>query len=312
MPARARHKPQTCMRTLWIVSDGKPGHRNQSLGLAEAIGRRAEARIEVIELGRGSMVRRMVAAMEAAARLGRPDVILGAGHATHLPLLALGWKFRAPTVVLMRPSLPACCFDLALVPRHDLAGKPAGSRVIATTGALNRVVPAAGPRQPAGMFLIGGPAQDDLAGLRDALRAICSAAPGLSWALTDSRRTPGEFLATLAALGLPVSLHAHAETERGWLPRQLAGASEVWVTPDSVSMIHEALTSGARVGLLPCPTTRLAPRLATALDLLRADGLLADFASWQSSRSLPAPPRPLAEADRCGSLVVARLGLGLG
>jgi hypothetical protein len=298
------------MLTLWIVSDAKPGHLNQSLGLAEALARRVPATVVIIELEGGWAAPRVAAALAAATGLPRPCMIIGAGHATHLPLLALGWKFRAPTVVLMRPSLPGQLFDVCLAPRHDLGGRAPAANVIATTGALNRVVPAAGPRQPTGMFLIGGPAAEDLAEVRDALAAITTANPALRWSLTDSRRTAAEFLASLAPLRLPVSIHGHAATEPGWLARALASASEVWVTPDSVSMIHEALTSGARVGLLPCPATRLAPRLAAALDQLRADGMLSDFTSWQSTGALPAPARPLAEADRCAPLVLARLGLG--
>jgi len=308
MPAGARHKPQTVMLTLWIVSDGKPGHRNQSLGLAEAIGRLEPAHIEVIELA-GGLLGRLGAALAAGARLPRPDVVIGAGHGTHLPLLALGWKFGAPTVVMMRPSLPVSWFDVCLVPRHDLKTRRAAKNVIPTVGALNRIVPTVGPRRPEGVFLIGGPQPADLPVLLDAVANIAAANPGLTWKLTDSRRTPAGFLTTLRLSGLPIEVHAHGATAGDWLPGELAGASEVWVTPDSVSMMHEALSCGARVGLLPCAHTVLAPRLAGALDQLRADGLLGDFARWQKFRILAAPDHPLAEADRCARLVVARLGL---
>ena len=35
---------------IWVLDDGKPGHRNQSLGLAEAINRQAGAMIHTISL----------------------------------------------------------------------------------------------------------------------------------------------------------------------------------------------------------------------------------------------------------------------
>lgn len=294
------------MLTLWIVSDGKPGHRNQSLGLAEAIGRLEPARIEVIELA-GGIFGRLRGAFSVAARLARPDVVIGAGHATHLPLLALGRWFGAPTVVLMRPSLPACWFGVCLVPRHDLEKRRARDNVIATVGALNRIVPAAGPRQPTGVLLIGGPAPADLPGLLDGLATIAAATPQVAWTLTDSRRTPAAFLSSLRPLGLPIEIHGHATTAGDWLPQQLASASDVWVTPDSVSMIHEALTSGARVGLLPCPHTLSAPRLTASVAQLVTGGWLAPYDTWLATRSLPEPPAPLAEAQRCAPRVLERL-----
>jgi mitochondrial fission protein ELM1 len=207
----------------------------------------------------------------------------------------------------MRPSLPASWFDVCLVPRHDLAKRRAGGNVIATVGALNRIVPAAGPRQPNGVFLIGGPAPADLPGLVEALATIAAAAPQLAWTLTDSRRTPTEFLPSLRPLGLPLEVYGHATTPGDWLPQQLASASDVWVTPDSVSMIHEALTSGARVGLLPCPQTLSAPRLSASVAQLVAAGWLAPYDAWLATRRLPEPPAPLAEAQRCAPRVLEHL-----
>jgi len=297
------------MLTLWIVSDGKPGHRNQALGLAEALGRLEPARIEVIELA-GGLLGRLRGAFVAAARLAPPDLVIGAGHATHLPLLALGWRYRAPTVVLMRPSLPVSLFTLCLVPRHDLERRKVANNVIPTLGALNRMVPAAGPREPKGVFLIGGPQPADLPGLLEAVASVAAASPHLAWTLTDSRRTPAGFLASVAATGLAVDVHAHGATAGDWLPRQLAAASDVWVTPDSVSMIHEALTSGARVGLLPCPHTVSAPRLTASVAELVKVGWLARYDAWLAARRLPEPPAHLgrlAESQRCAALVLERL-----
>lgn len=295
------------MLTLWIISDGKPGHLNQSLGLAEAIARTTNAEIHTLTLEGNGFFARLRSARDQAAQLPPPHLILAAGHRTHLPLLLLGRRFHARTLVLMRPSLPACLFDLCLVPRHDLGGRAPAANVIPTIGALNRVVPQPGPREPRGLFLIGGPHHDDLPGLREALVTITTANPQLAWTLTDSRRTPAEFLPSLA--GLPIDCHSHSTTTPGWLPAQLATASEVWVTPDSVSMIHEALSSGARVGLLPCPHTRLAPRLASGLTHLYSENWLATYQGWLENPTLPLPPEPLAEAARLATTVTHLLDL---
>src|SRR5688572_24129007 len=125
-----------------ILSDGKPGHENQSLGLAHAIGRLRPVRTFLIELGgEKGAIARFRRAWGDSSSLPRPDLLIGAGHATHPALLALGRKTGAPCVVLMKPSLPAALFELCLIPEHDLAGKQPPEHVIATRGALNRVPP---------------------------------------------------------------------------------------------------------------------------------------------------------------------------
>jgi mitochondrial fission protein ELM1 len=49
-----------------------------------------------------------------------------------------------------------------------------------------------------------------------------------------------------------------AATSPDWLPTQLARADQAWVTADSVSMVYEALTAGAAVGVLDVPRPRQA------------------------------------------------------
>jgi hypothetical protein len=89
-------------------------------------------------------------------------------------------------------------------------------------------------------------------------------------------------------------------TPSGWLEGQLARAGEAWVTPDSVSMVYEALTAGCRVGLFDLPA-KPASRVARGVLALKADGLVSAF---------PHPPRPnrhpLNEAGRCASLILER------
>ncbi|MBM3864135.1 MAG: hypothetical protein FJ385_09365 [Verrucomicrobia bacterium] len=130
---------------LWLIGDGKPGHENQSLGLAEAIGRRVPVDIHRIRLAQGrGLLGRLAAATATAKTLPRPDFILGAGHATHLPLLWLARKYGAKSVVLMKPSLPLACFDWCIAPEHvfhtaaraRMSSSPAGRSI-----ACRRVTP---------------------------------------------------------------------------------------------------------------------------------------------------------------------------
>ena len=87
------------------------------------------------------MFQRLRLAREASANLPPPDLILGAGHATHLVLWWLARKHRTQSIVMMKPSLPMAWFSLCLVPAHDFRVPPQGENLIVTQGALNRVAP---------------------------------------------------------------------------------------------------------------------------------------------------------------------------
>ena len=242
---------------VWRFSDGKAGHDNQTRGLAEALARLQP--VETCTLNplppavalRGWLLGRLPSWNDLPA----PDVLLGAGHRTHLSLLAARRTRGGKVVVLMCPSLPLSLFDLCLIPEHD--APPSRANVLATRGALNRIQPSAvqDPRQ--GLLLIGGPSEHfgwDDAALRQSIAALVVADPAMQWTLTTSRRTPPGFLEGLSSLAdARLTVVPVTATGPDWLPAQLARVGQAWVTADSVSMVYEALTSGAAVGILDVP-----------------------------------------------------------
>jgi len=295
----------TAPHHLWLIGDGKPGHENQSLGLAEAIGRRTPCGISRISLaGYGGLFGRLRAAAAAAKDLPKPDFILAAGHATHPSLLWLARKCSARSVVLMRPSLPLRCFDHVIAPEHDFGQAAPPPNVILTKGALNRVLPSDGPRDGK-LILLGGPSKIHGWDGPALLGMLAAATDRGGWELTDSRRTPPGFLGELRRDLPGISVVPHGETPPGWLPQRLAAAKEVWVTEDSVSMIYEALSSGARVGLLPVPRNVGNSRVLRGVDSLVASGFLTPFIAWRATGRLAHPPEHLSEADRCAEILVA-------
>jgi len=252
--------------------------------------------------------------------LPAPDLLLGAGHATHWPLLAARRARGGRAVVLMRPTLPLGCFDLCIVPAHD---RPrAADNVWVTRGVLNRVRPgvAKDPRQ--GLILIGGPSQHhawSTPGMVEQVRAVVAHDAGRRWVLTTSRRTPADFLDTLRRqldAGIDSGIdsgidHGRIELVPGettapdWLPAQLAWAGAVWVSADSVSMVYEALTSGAAVGLLEVPA-RGRDRVVRGVEALLDEGLLTTYPQWLAGAELRAPKQPFDEAARAAREILAR------
>ncbi|MES2474437.1 MAG: mitochondrial fission ELM1 family protein [Verrucomicrobiota bacterium] len=292
---------------LWLLVDGKPGHENQSLGLADALARRRPCEVHQISLaGKSGIFGRVRAALDASAGFPKPHLIIGAGHATHAALLWLARKHAAKSVVLMKPSLPLSWFSLCIVPEHDFADACRRENVIVTRGALNRVT--AGDGEKSGkLILAGGPSKTHGWDGPALLDQLAQATDRGGWQLSDSRRTPAEFMEQ-ARVRLPgVEVISHRDTPPGWVPEKLRQAKEVWVTEDSVSMIYEALTSGARVGVLPVPRNRGNSRVLVGVDRLVADGFLTPFSRWQENYRIASAPETLREADRCAELLLGRI-----
>jgi hypothetical protein len=241
-----------------VISDGKPGHENQSLGLAEAMGRRCPVEIRTLRLdtAKGAVGRiRMALATDGRPK---PNFVIAAGSATHLPLFFVARKYGAHSIVLMKPSLPFRFFGTCIIPEHDFTRSPQAPNIILTKGAPNRVI----HTEP--------------------------------WQLADSRRTPGTLLPALKAALPHLEVFPHGETEPGWLAGKLSELEEIRVTEDSVSMIYEALSSGAKVGVLEMPRLRPDARVLRGLKALREQGYLGGDT-----------PKVLSESDRCAAIIFA-------
>lgn len=292
---------------VWRLSDGKPGHDKQSRGLAAALGRLRPVRVCDIPLdgARSGPLAWLRGRFEAGHGLPAPGLILAAGHATHFALLAARRAWGGRAVVLMRPSLPLSLFDLCLIPDHDRP--PARANVIATRGALNTVTPSREHAPGRGLLLIGGPSAHyrwDDRRVAGQVAEIVNAAATVQWTLTTSRRTPAAFL---DGLGRCVNLEVVPgdRTPAGWLDDRLAESGPVWVSPDSVSMVYEALTAGCAVGLLDLEADP-ASRVARGVAGLTAAGLVTPLPAWRAGHALAAPAEPFDEAARCARLILER------
>ncbi len=276
-----------------ILGDGKPGHENQSLGLAEAMARLCPASIAMVKVAGFFGTMKRIA--DEVRNSGQPDYLIGAGHSTHLPLLRAARKYETLSIVMMKPSLPAPWFDWCVTPKHDFLRASPGKNVILTKGAPNRVVPSTGERNGR-LALIGGPSKIhawDGGALALQIAELAKIGP---LDVADSRRTPEGFLAKLSEMNPAIAVFPHQKTAPGWLAEKLAETEEIHVTEDSVSMIYEALSSGARVGVLEMPRKTEDSRLLRGLEQLQQEG-------YFIGNGLNAPP-VLAEADRCARLIL--------
>lgn len=289
--------------TIWCVSDGKPGHHSQLSGLVRALAERQHCRVHWLDTGASPR-------QQAAAIGGAPALILCAGHRTHRHSLLLKWRYGGILVALMNPSLPRWLFDLCVIPRHDAV--PASKRVLLTRGTLNDIRPSYRQREQRGLILVGGPSRHHRwrdADMLQQIQQLMASQPRQQWTLGTSRRTPASFLPALADLqttGLDVVPAEHGD--RDWLRGQYASCNTVWVSEDSASMVYEALTSGARVGVLAVPRRRTS-RVSRGLDQLLAEGSATSLDSTARVHT-PSAARPDAypgEADRVSRYLLEAL-----
>ncbi len=293
---------------VWLFTDGKPGHQNQLRGLADRLTTHIGAECHWLKVGRpGPSLWQLWRGNNPAPHLPEPDLMIAAGSATQTHLLAATRALSCPAVVLMRPNFPYQWLDGAIVPAHDKP--PARPDILTTQGVLNAVVPVQQvPQTHAGLILLGGPSHHyrwDSAAVVAQVQQISRTQPGWHWTVADSRRTPEDVFQTLAALNdSSLTLVSHHTTAPDWLPARLVTSSKIWVSPDSVSMVYEALTSGVPTGIL-----RLAPastgRVVAGIDALVNAGQLQQFGEPAAER----PHMPLWEAERAALWLIDRFSL---
>jgi len=302
------HRPVT---VIWRFTDGKVGHENQSQGLVDALQARLRVDVHSLQAGSGLSAIRdfLLGRFPAGKYLPDPDLLIGAGHTTHLPMLAARRARGGRIVVLMKASLPVSWFDLCLIPEHDLPART--TSILVTHGVLNRIRYSEIHDDKVGLFLIGGPsphANWSNRAIIEQIRVVLERTPELHWWLTTSRRTPDNFLHLLDELpdelGERLSVEPFEDAGDGWLPEKLGQASRVWVTEESVSMVYEALTSGAAVGLLAVPTTHQQGRVARGVEGLVREGLVVCFAQWEQGREMRISARRFDEAVRCADWII--------
>lgn len=239
--------------------------------------------------------------------LPQPDLILGAGHGTHLHLLAARRARGGRAVVLMQPSLPLSLFDLCLIPEHD--NPPVRGNVLPTVGVLNGLESEGAHDAGRALILIGGPSRHhqwrggDLLGQ---LQALFGSEPDTVFTLTTSRRTPADFLESMERLNtVNCRIVPLSETGPEWVAEQLSRSACAWVTEDSVSMIFESLTAGCSVGLLEM-TPLGGGRVSEGIGRLVSRGWVTRFSDWRREGRLAGPRGGFNEADRCAEEITGR------
>ncbi len=295
--------------TIWRFTDSKPGHDSQSIGLCSAIEQLKPCRR--FDISAISSINSIARFLSGRFNLGKdlpdPDLIIGAGHGTHLSMLAARHARGGKTVVLMKPSLPRTLFDVCIIPKHDLV--PESNRVITTDGALNPVQFNKDKSPDLGLILLGGLSRHyhwSEEAIFKQLETIVSSKPDINWTIADSPRTPESVLPKLDEQNHKnVNLLNYSETDTTQIHQLIFDARYIWVTIDSVSMVYESLSSGASVGLIELKSKEKS-RMGNAITALVNDNKLATFSKWQQDHCMAPGLNDFNEARRSAGLLLDR------
>lgn len=293
--------------TIWRLIDGKAGHESQSLGLVQALIKQADCQTIDIKVSNGfeAMVDLLTSSWGLGAGLPLPDLIIGAGHATHLHLLAAQRTYGGKTIVLMQPSLPAKLFDLCLIPEHDQY--QGNCKHLQTRGVLNPIQPEGKHASNQALIMIGGPSKHcdwDTLKLIAQVYELVNHNTHIHYTLTASRRTPKAFVSAVKRIHFPnLTVVLFEETEKGWVAQQLSESAFAWVTEDSVSMVYEALTAQVAVGLLNMPVNKKS-RVSRGIQKLINQGIVVRFDFFQNYQQKLKKAVGFVEADRCSRWIL--------
>ncbi len=314
---------------VWAVSDGRAGIENQALGLAEAVSRRVDARIEVKRVrlrtpyswfpsGFVPAPRHALTDESDAIKPPWPDLWIGCGRAAApLSMGVRDWSRRRTLVVqLQDPRVNPREFDLVVPPTHD---ELYGPNVLATIGSCHRVTPQkieealrAFPTpldelpSPRIVVLIGGKSKRNDIGAKRAqeiaeVLARVQASSGGSLIATLSRRTgDAARLQFRARLAPHCALFYEGEGPNPYFAA-LGAADHIVVTADSVNMAAEAASTSKPLHILPVDGDT--KRFAAFHDALRDKGIARPFKPPLQSWTY----QPLAETDRIAGAVLTAL-----
>jgi hypothetical protein len=294
---------------IWRLTDNKPGHQSQTLGLVEALKRKQACQsFDIPVSGRlQPMLNLLTSTWPAGRGLPLPDLIIGAGHRTHLHMLAASRVYGGRTIVMMQPSLPVNLFDLCLIPEHD--HYQGNGRFLETRGVLNPLQAEGRHRRKKSLVMIGGPSKHcdwNADHLTSQLVQLSRQNPEQQFCLTTSRRTPADFVTHLAGLALGnVDIVPFEETGPGWVAQQMADSYSAWVTEDSASMVYEALTAQTAVGILNMPLKRES-RVSRGIQKLVEDRLVSRFDTLGHYKQQLHPVAGFIESDRCANWILER------
>ncbi len=300
--------------------DGRPGHEKQSRGILRALGNKVPVQVTEIPVSRLSASGTIPALFRMffsgdglfGNTILKPDLVMGTGSGTHLHVLFFKKRYKVPAITCMAPDrIYRKGFDLCFVPAHDeLRG---GGNIVTTLGPPNCSVDRGEHSSGHGLILLGGIDERshrwEDAEIIACLEKILEREKSMKWVVSSSPRTPDDtvkMVENLASVHSCLSFFRFEDTPQGWVEQQYDLASVAWVTADSVSMIHEALTAGCKVGVLPVRWKKKNNKFKKSIAFLEDKGFVLSFEGWAERKKEWPVHENFNEAQRCADIILQK------
>ena len=253
---------------LLILSDGKPGHLNQSIAFAKHLG----CQYDIKAVSFRSRLAKAFSYLADRLHLRLPGLfcceevcgdyraVVSAGSETYYANRVLAKQCGIKSVAIMLPKGYRYDFDLIVAQQHD--DPPTQDNVLTLPINLSHVEPQGLVRPEEGhkyvSVVIGGDSKQgrlepDV--LRTQIQQVISLCSGYDFWLTTSRRTSPEVETVLQDFSWSRAIF-YSQEQVNPIPDFLTHSEYVFLTADSSSMISEAVSFGAAcVEVLPASET---------------------------------------------------------
>ena len=236
------------MKICWF-KDSNIGHEKQVLAILDNLALTQDLLIEERYISNPVWLELLLYLLKIKPKQDSiPDIIIGAGSTTTIPMLRYKIDNKTKVISVMKPQFFESKFDLIVAPRHDYKMVP--NNVFTYIGSLSKVN--INPKlENIGLIVIGGVNKHynfDDEYLISQIDFVISLFPDINWIVFNSRRTPKSFNERIEK---NTSIEKFIDVTKNFEPLNdyLSKAKFKFVTPDSVNMIFESLSSSGETYL---------------------------------------------------------------
>ena len=243
------------MKICWF-KDSKIGHEKQVHAILDNLALTQDLLIEEIYISNPVWLELFLYLLKIKPKQDSiPDIIIGAGSKTTIPMLRHKIHSKTKVISVMKPQFFESKFDLIVAPRHDYKVVP--NNVFTYIGSIAKVN--INPElEDIGLIVVGGLNKhfnfdDDY--LISQIDFVISLFPNTKWIVFNSRRTPKSFnerIKKSSSIEKFIDVTTNFEPLNNYLPK----AKFKFVTPDSVNMIFESLSSSGETYLFDMDSPR--------------------------------------------------------
>ncbi len=236
------------MKILWF-KDSKIGHEKQVKAILDLLDFELDLEIEEIIVSNSIWYELVLYFLRIKSNKEfSPDLIIGAGSKTIIPMLRHKKDPKTKIVSVMKPQFFKSKFDLIVAPSHDFSEIP--ENVFTYMGSIAKVNLNSN-LENIGLLIVGGKNKhfkfnNDY--LISQINFVTSLFPKLKWIIFNSRRTPNSFNNSIKKSGFEaqfINITKNFEPLDSYISR----AKMRFITPDSVNMVFESLSSSGETYL---------------------------------------------------------------